>query len=159
MNQATEALLTDVTVRVQRAIGVRDCPAMVVLQSERTVVLSDYDYLRDQQTAAAFEHRAADQARQMEATRWVFAVPQVWILTDSGVAARPVSNLPLRENEREAITWMAFDASDGVDYGIVPYTRRPNGEPVFDDPEIFNSAVQPGERAPGWIMLRAFLAI
>lgn len=62
---------------------------MVAVQGERPLVLSDYDYLRDDETAAAFEHRAAEQARQVGATRWVFAVPQVWILTDSGVAARP----------------------------------------------------------------------
>lgn len=158
VNQDTEALLTDVCDRVQRAIQARDCPAVVALQGERTVVLSDYDYLRDEQTAVAFEHRAAEQARKVDATRWVFAVPQVWILTDGGVMARAVSNLPLRENESEAITWMAFDEGDGVDYGMVPYTRRPSGAPVFDDPEIFHAAVRPAERTPGWILLQALLS-
>lgn len=38
-----------------------------------------------------------------------------------------------------------------------PYTRRPNGEPVFDDPEIFTDPVQPFERYPGWLLLRLVL--
>lgn len=157
MNSETEALLDKVSQQVQKAIWNRDCPAVVAIQGERTMVLSDYDYLRDDQTAAAFEHRAAEQAQQIDAVRWVFAVPQVWVLTEDGAAARAVSNLPLREGEREAITWTACDVNDGVDYGIVPYTRRPSGAPVFDDPEIFTVAVQPGKRAPGWIMLRTLM--
>ncbi|WP_182881747.1 hypothetical protein [Microbispora sp. H10949] len=40
-------------------------------------MLSDYDYLRDEATAAAFETRAAAKAHEIGATRWVLAVPQV----------------------------------------------------------------------------------
>ncbi|KAB8166554.1 hypothetical protein FH609_002570 [Streptomyces sp. 3MP-14] len=140
---------------MESAIRARDCPAIVVLQGERRLALSDYDYLRDQRTAAAFERRSADHAHRIHANRWVFAVPQVWLHTSDGIASRAVSNHPLREGEQEAITWTAFDLNDGVDYGLVPYTRRPDGEPVFGDPEVFTSEVTPGERAPGWTLLRA----
>ncbi|MEO3852575.1 hypothetical protein ABGB09_33990 [Streptomyces sp. B8F3] len=150
-------LLDDVIERLQRAIRARDCPAIVILQGDQTLTLSDYDYLRDLETAAAFERQAAEHARRIDAARWVFAVPQVWLLTDEGISARAVSNHPLREGEQEAITFTAFDFADGVDYGLVPYTRRPNGEPVFDEPEIFTVEVSPGERAPGQRLLHILM--
>ncbi|MEV0220313.1 hypothetical protein [Streptomyces sp. NPDC050704] len=156
MNQDTEHLLRDVVARLERAIHDRDCPAIVALQGKRTLVLSDYDYLRDEPTASAFEERAAAKAREIHAVRWVFAVPQVLVPVEDGVAARAVANLPLREGEQEAITWMSCDRSDGVDYGWVPYARRPGGEPVFDEPEVVMVPVQPGDRVPGAHLLQSF---
>ncbi|MGP4112957.1 hypothetical protein ACTWP5_18855 [Streptomyces sp. 4N509B] len=155
MNEATLDLLDAVVARLEQAIRARDCPAIVTLAGERTLTLSDYDYLRDERTATAFENRVADHARTLNARRWVFAVPQVWLETPEGISARAVSNHPLRAGEQEAITWTACDVTEGVDYGIVPYTRRPSGEPVFDDPEVFTVAVTPGPRAPGATLLRA----
>jgi hypothetical protein len=157
VNQDTESLLFDVVGRLERAVLDRDCPAMVALQGDRTFVLSDYDYLRDAPTAVAFEQRAAVKAREFHTTRFVFAVPQVWVATSDNVQARAVSNHPLREGEREVIAWMSYDVHDGVDYGFVPYVRRPNGEPIFADPEIFEAAVRPREQAPGWTLLRALM--
>jgi hypothetical protein len=48
---------------------------------------------------------------------------------------------------------MAFDRTDGVDYGRVAYARRPNGEPVFEDPEVFTVPLRPGELMPGYTLL------
>ncbi|MFD8716916.1 hypothetical protein ACFV2H_02500 [Streptomyces sp. NPDC059629] len=154
MNQDTENLVLDVAHRLERAILERDCPAMVALQGDRTLVLSDYDYLRDERTAAAFEQRAAEKARENHTSRFVFAVPQVWADAGDSVQARAVSNHPLRVGEREVIAWMSYDADDGVDYGFVPYGRRPSGEPIFDFPEVFTAAVRPREQAPGRTLLR-----
>ncbi|MGW3347874.1 hypothetical protein ACWDA3_31655 [Nonomuraea rubra] len=153
MNDETAALLFDVVERLEKSITARECPAIAALQGERLLILSDYDYLRDDQAAAAFETRAAAKAREIAATRWVFAVPQVWMITPDSVYSRAVSNHPLREGEQEAITWMSFDPSDGVDYGRVPYTRRPSGEPVFDEPEMFTVGVRPAEHMPGYTLL------
>jgi hypothetical protein len=50
---------------------------------------------------------------------------------------------------------MSFDQSDGVEYGRVPYTRRPSGEPVFDEPEMFTVGVRPAEHMPGYTLLQA----
>lgn len=158
MNEATLALLDDVVDRLQRSIRAGEFPAIVILHGERTLTLSDYDYLRDLDTAAHFELRAAEHARRIHAGQWVFAVPQVWLKTPDAIAARAISRHPLREGEQEAITWTAFNLDDGVDYGLVPYTRRPNGEPVFDEPEVFTSNVMPGERAPGRTLLRTLMA-
>ncbi|MFD5321138.1 hypothetical protein [Streptomyces sp. NPDC127098] len=154
MNEATETLLHEAVERLQAAIRSRDCPAVVALHGQRTLLLSDYDYLRDAATAHAFEHRAAEKAREIKATRWVIVVPQVWLATDTGISARAVSNLPLRDGENEVISWTAFDADDGVDYGFVPYTRRPNGSPVFDEPKIFTEPVHPHAQMPGITLLR-----
>lgn len=154
MNHATEILLRDVTDRLERAVRERDCPAMVAMQGERTLVLSDYDYLRDDPTAQAFEHRAADKAQQIHAARFAFAVPQVWLFAEDAVYGRAVANLPLREGEQELIAWMAFDANDGVDYGYLPYARRPSGEPVFDEHEVITVPVQPYDDYPGRHLLR-----
>ncbi|MEU6788574.1 hypothetical protein ABZ912_56115 [Nonomuraea angiospora] len=154
MNDETAALLFDVIGRLEKSILARDCPAIVALQGERQLVLSDYDYLRDQQSATDFENRAATKAQEITATRWIFAVPQVWVITPDKVLSRAVSNLPLLEGEQEAITWMSFDQGDGVDYGRVPYARRPNGEPVFDEPEMFTVGVRPAERMPGYTLLQ-----
>ncbi|WP_405956933.1 hypothetical protein [Streptomyces phaeochromogenes] len=157
VNQDTESLLFDVVGRLERAILERDCPAMVALQGDRTLVVSDYDYLRDEPTAVAFEQRAAKKAQEIHISRFVFAVPQVWIDTGDSVQARAVSNHSLREGEREVIAWMSYDTHDGVDYGYVPYVRRPNGEPIFAAPEVFSAAVRPREQAPGWTLLRALM--
>jgi hypothetical protein len=154
MNDDTASLLFDVVERLQRNIHARDCPAMVALQGQRKLVLSDYDYLRDQATAAEFERRAAAKAREVGATRWVFAVPQIWRITAGEISARAVSNHPLLEDEQEAITWTAYDQQDGVDYGRVAYTRRPNGEPVFAEPQVLTVGVHPGETTPGYRLLR-----
>ncbi|WP_413116203.1 hypothetical protein ACK1X7_36835 [Streptomyces sp. CY1] len=155
MNHETEILLHNVARRLERAVRERDCPAMVVLQGDRTLVLSDYDYLRDDPTAVAFEHRAAEKAQQIHAVRFVFAVPQVWLFDQDGVYGRAVANLPLRQGEQELIAWMSFDADDGVDYGYFPYARRPRGEPVFDDHTVITVPVQPYEGFPGRHLLRA----
>ncbi|MGW7515341.1 hypothetical protein ACWGJ2_07065 [Streptomyces sp. NPDC054796] len=155
LNHETESLLRDVTGRLERAIHARECPALVALQGDRTLVLSDYDYLRDEATATAFENRAAERAQEIHTIRFVFAVPQVWLVSADTVEARAVSNLPLREGEHEVIAWTSFDAGDGVDYGPVPYARRPTGEPVFADAEVFTVPVQPYEEAPGRTLLRA----
>ncbi|MDH2426466.1 hypothetical protein [Sphaerisporangium sp. TRM90804] len=157
MNEKTAALLLDVTQRLERSIVAHDCPAVVLLDGERRLALSDYDYLRDDQTAGAFETRAARKARELGVTRWVLAVPQVWAVTAESVAMRAVSNHPLREGEQEAITWMTFDGEDGVDYGRVAYTRRPNGEPVFGEPEMFTVGVRPSAIMPGYVLLQEFL--
>jgi len=154
MNDDTASLLFDVVERLQRNIHARDCPAIVALQGQRKLVLSDYDYLRDQAAAAAFEERVAAKAREIGVTRWVFAVPQIWRITAGEISARAVSNHPLLEDEQEAITWTAYDQQDGVDYGRVAYTRRPNGEPVFAEPQVLTVGVHPGETTPGYRLLR-----
>ncbi|MDF5759071.1 hypothetical protein [Spongiactinospora sp. TRM90649] len=155
MNDQVTALLFDVVARLQQSIQARDCPAIAALAGDRVLYLSDYDYLRDDVTAAAFETRAAAKAVEIDARRWVLAVPQVWVITRDGVLTRAVSNHPLREGEQEAITWMAYDRSDGVDYGRVPYARRPSGEPVFGEPEVITVGVRPDVHMPGYTLLRA----
>jgi len=157
MNDDTADLLFDVVERLQRSIQARDCPAIVAILGQRKLVLSDYDYLRDQAAAAAFEARAAAKAREIGAIRWVFAVPQIWQIKAAEISARPVSNQPLLEGEQEAITWTAFDHQDGIDYGRVAYTRHPDGEPVFAEPQVLTIPVHPGETTPGHRMLRAWL--
>lgn len=157
MSPDTAALLSQVCGRLERSIQERDAPAMAALQGEQTLTLSHYDYLRDDATAAAFEDRAAAKVREIGARRWVFAVPQVWVITPEKVSVRAVSNLPLREGEQEAITWMAFDSADGVDYGLVPYGRRPSGEPVFGEPEVITTQVQAAPGMPGYRMLHALM--
>ncbi|GAA4561149.1 hypothetical protein [Planotetraspora kaengkrachanensis] len=158
MNAGTVALLFDVVRRLEKNIVARECPAIVAIAGDRKLVLSDYDYLRDSATAMAFESRAAGKAREIGATRWVLAVPQVWIFEPpTAISVRAVSNHPLREGEQEAITWMSFDGEDGVDYGRVAYARRPNGEPVFEEPEIFEVGIRPRETMPGFALLQEFL--
>ncbi|MDF5759014.1 hypothetical protein [Spongiactinospora sp. TRM90649] len=158
MNEATAHLLFDTVERLEKNIMVRECPALAVVEGTSKLVLSDYDYLRDSAAAVAFETRAADKAREIEVVRWVFAVPQVWLFTPPRtVAVRAVSNHPLREGEQEAITWMSFDREDGVDYGRVAYARRPSGEPVFEEPEIFEVGIRPRETMPGFLLLRRCL--
>jgi hypothetical protein len=157
VNAGVAALLFDVVGRLERSIQAHDCPAIVALEGQRKLVLSDYDYLRDQATAAAFERRAADRAKQIAASRWVFAVPQVWVINERDVQVRAVSHHALRPGEQEAITWMAYDEADGVDYGRVPYARRPNGDPVFGEPEALTVSVYPGESMPGYRLLCALV--
>ncbi|KAB8185221.1 hypothetical protein FH608_047925 [Nonomuraea phyllanthi] len=157
MNDETAALLFDVVERLQKNIAAHDCPAIVALEGERKLVLSDYDYLRDPGFAASFETRAAAKAQEIQATRWVIAVPLVWVATPDTVYSRAVSNHPLREGEQETITWMSFNERDGVDYGRVPYARRPSGEPVFDDPEMFAVGVRPAQAMPGHTLLQELL--
>ena len=157
MNDDTASLLFDVVERLEQNIQARDCPAIVAMQGQRKLVLSDYDYLRDQAAAVAFETRAAAKAQEIGARRWVIAVPQIWLITAGEISARAVSNHPLLEDEQEAITWTAYDHQDGVDYGRVAYTRRPNGEPIFAEPQVLTVGVRPGETTPGFSLLRILL--
>ncbi|MET9241346.1 hypothetical protein [Nonomuraea sp. NPDC003709] len=159
MNEATAHLLFDAVERMEEDIMARECPAIVAMEGRDKLALSYYDYLRDAESAEAIESRAAERALEIDAVRWVLAVPQVWLFKPpSTIAVRAVSNHPLREGEQEAITWMSFDREDGVDYGRVAYVRRPNGEPVFEDPEIFDVGVRPAETMPGFVLLQRFLA-
>ncbi|OPG14197.1 hypothetical protein [Microbispora sp. GKU 823] len=158
MNEATAHLLFDVVERLEKNIVARECPAIIALEGGRKLILSDYDYLRDSSTAAAFEARAAEKAVEVDAARWVLAVPQVWVFKPpSTIAVRAVSNHPLREGEQEAITWMSYDRGDGVDYGRVAYARRPSGEPVFEEPEIFEVGIRPRNEMPGFLLLQRCL--
>lgn len=152
MNDDLVALLFKVIERLERHIQANEYVALAALEGKRTLMVSDHDYLRRSQTD--FEKRAAEYARDIEAIRWVFAVPQVWVINECDVATRPVSHHPLRPGEQEAITWMAFDQAEGVDYGRVPYTRRPNGQPIFGEPEVFTVPLRPGDSMPGYTLLR-----
>ena len=151
MNDDLVALLFHVIERLERHIQANEYVALAALEGQRTLFLSDHDYLIDQ---TDFENRAAKHARDINAIRWVFAVPQVWVINQRDVATRRVSHHPLRPGEQEAITWMGFDQADGVDYGRVPYTRRPNGQPVFGEPEVFTVPLMPGNSMPGYTLLR-----
>ncbi|MFB4269152.1 hypothetical protein [Nonomuraea sp. GTA35] len=158
MNEATAHLLFDVVERLEKNILARECPAMVAIDGTDKLLLSDYDYLRDTDTAVAFEMKAAEKVLQLDAARWVLAVPQVWLFKPpSTIAVRAVSNHPLREGEQEAITWMSFDHEEGIDYGRVAYVRRPSGEPVFEDPEVFDVGVRPAKAMPGFVLLQRSL--
>ncbi|MEV5573912.1 hypothetical protein AB0L06_28070 [Spirillospora sp. NPDC052269] len=157
MNEHTEALLLDVVERVKAAIRAQDCPAIVVLDGRPRVILSDYDYLRGDATARAFELRAAEKAKRTGATRWALAVPMVWLITEHAIATRPVSNHPLREGEQEVIMWTTGDLTEGVDYGRVPYTRRPGGSPVFDDLEVATAPLRPAENTVGFALLQRLI--
>jgi len=154
MTPQVEEMLGRVVTALKREITSGQCPAMVALGGARPLVLSDYDYLRDQSAAEDFERRAAVRAREVNASRWVLAVPQVWLIASNVVSVRAVSNLPLRPGESEAITWMAFDLSDGVDYGRVPFTRGPDGGPEFGDIEVITVQASPAPGMPGYTMLR-----
>jgi hypothetical protein len=153
MNAETLALLNDVTGRVQRNILAMECPAIVLLSGEKDLALSDYDYLRDNDTAAAFERRAADLFHQIHGVRWVIAVPLVLIESDGGTSARAVSNDPLRPGEQEAISWMSFDRADGMDVGRLSYTRRPGGQPVWGDLETRVAPARVLPANPGYLLL------
>lgn len=157
MNDDTASLLLDVIGRLESSIKAGGCPAIAALDGEPVTVLTDYDYLRNDAAATAFELRAAAHVQKSGARRWVLAVPQVWVVRAGAVSMRAVSNHPLREGEQEAITWMSFDAAEGVDYGRVVFTRRPSGEPVFENPEQFtaNAKVRPSLSMPGYTLLRA----
>jgi hypothetical protein len=96
MNPETRQLLDTIVEKLQRSVSAGDCPAMVALGGSRPLTLSDYDYLRDDEAAADFERRAAGMARETGATRWVIAVPQVWVIGSGVISVRAVSNLPLR---------------------------------------------------------------
>ena len=158
MNDDIVTLLFDAVQRVEKSLAARDAPALVAVQGQRTLFLSDYDYLQSVATAQAFERRAAEQALRVTAVRWIFAVPQVWKIGDRDVAVRAAHGGPLEPGEEEAITWMAYDEEDGVDYGRVPFARRLNGEPVFDEPQVFTVPLTPGDLMPGTTMLRYFLS-
>ncbi|GAA4100796.1 hypothetical protein [Actinomadura miaoliensis] len=157
MNDDLVALLFDVVERLEQHIQTGEYVAIAALEGERTLLLSDYDYLRDQDAAVAFEQQAAAHARRIGAIRWVLAVPQVWVIGERDVATRAPSSHPLRPGEQEAITWMGFDQEGGIDYGRVPYTRRPDGEPVFGEPEVFTVPLTPGDLMPGNTLLRTLM--
>jgi hypothetical protein len=154
MNSETEQLLSQVIERVQRSIRAGDCPAVTGIGGERITFLTDYDYLRDEQSAARFEQRAAAAVRDNSARRWVIGVPQVWVIADAQVSVRAVANLLLRPGESEAITWTACDLDDGIDYGRAAFVRRPGGEPVFADPEIITRSARPAPGLPGYTILQ-----
>jgi hypothetical protein len=154
MNPDTQKLVEDVTGRIQRAIRAEDYPAIVGLHGDRTLFLSDYDYVCHRLCAVAFEHRAFTHAQKVTAVRWVFAVPQVWRYDGDLIEARPPFTGQVEPDEQETIIWMSYDSNDGVDYGRVLYARRPNGEPVFENPEYLRSAAQPMIDMPGYVLLR-----
>ena len=157
MSPEIEQLLGRVVESLKASISAGDCPAVAAVGGpSRTLTLSDYDYQRDDDAAAGFERRAAAKAAEASAVRWVIAVPQVWHIAPGVISVRGVSNLPLRPGESEAITWMAFDLAAGVDYGRVPFTRRPRGEPVFGDTEIVTAQARPSPSMPGYVMLHQF---
>jgi hypothetical protein len=159
MNEATWALVTDVVRRVQQAVEKRQAPAIVILDGARRLILSDYDYLRDQDAALAFEVNAAERAQTLDVRHFAFAVPQVVVSDEPGsYAARAVSNHPLRPGEQETIVWTGFDRANGVYFGVAPFSRRPGGRPVFDEPTTLDVPLRAEDRMPGVRLLRALTA-
>ncbi|MFM9615519.1 hypothetical protein DF268_11790 [Streptomyces sp. V2] len=103
MNGPTADLLRDATRRLERAILERDCPAIAALQGDRKLLLSDYDYLRDQETARAFEDRAAAKAREINAVRVALVVRQVWLFATDTIYSRAVAKLPCARASRNSL--------------------------------------------------------
>ncbi len=149
MNTDTRMLVDDVVARLERAIRARDCPAVVALSGERTLVLSDYDYLRDGPAAAAFERRVAGRARALAARRWVLAVPEVWAIDGNTILSRPVSNDPLRPaNRRPSSGSPTPPATASTTAGSpTPAARTPS--PSSATPRSSPPASDPPKAAPG----------
>ncbi len=160
MDIELSVLVDDVVERVRRALRAKDHSAIVVMEGRRTVVLSDSAYLRGRASAEDFERRAAADARTVAADRLALAVPQVVVVTADEDAVRFRSPLtgPVREGEREAVVWMAFGVGDGVEFGMVAFTRSPDGRPVFDDPDdTVSEPLHPAAGMPGTTLLRLLL--
>ncbi|MCM3887460.1 hypothetical protein [Frankia sp. R82] len=159
MNEDTWALVLDVVGRVQRAIGLDQAPAIVVLDGDRRQILADYDYQHDDTARLAFETRAAEHARNLHLHRFAFAVPRVITPSEPGViSSRAVSHYSLRPGEQEAILWSAYDTADGLDLGLTHYARRPAGQPVFDSPTIFDRPMAAQDHMPGIRLLHLLTA-
>jgi hypothetical protein len=158
MNSETAVLVEDITARVQRAVRAGDYPAVVGLHGDRKLILSDYDYLISWATSLEFEIRTAAKTQANATHRWVFAVAQVWYDDGDTIQARPLHTAPLQPGEVETISWMSYDADDGIAYGRVQFARRPGGEPVFDDAEYFAEPMQPLNRLPGSAMHRLLVS-
>ncbi|WP_239311014.1 hypothetical protein [Frankia sp. Cj3] len=156
MNDATWSLVTDVVDRVQQSIRMTDYPAIVILDGDRRQILSDYDHGENARTD--FETRAAEFARTLHARRFTFAVPQIIEMLPGTLQAHAYSVRPLRDGEQECVVWTAYDADDGVDYGWAPYTRRPDGQPIFDEPRTFDLPAHPTDGFPGVRLLRLLTA-
>ncbi|CAO5150985.1 conserved hypothetical protein [Frankia sp. AiPs1] len=154
MNDITWTLVIDVVNRVQQSIRMTDYPAIVILDADRRQILSDYDYVHGEHTRVDFETRAADRARALHARRFTLAVPQIIEMRPDGLQAHPFSVRPLRDGEQECVVWTAYDATDGVDYGWAPHSRRPDGQPVFDEPSTFHLPARPGDGFPGLRLLQ-----
>ncbi|MCM3883161.1 hypothetical protein [Frankia sp. R82] len=158
MNDATWNLVTDVVGRVQQSIRMTDYPAIVVLDGDRRQIMSDYDYVHGENARTDFETRAAEHARTLHARRFTFAVPQIVEVHLDGLHAHTFSVRPLRDGEQESVVWTAYDAADGVDYGWAPYSRRPDGQPVFDEPRTFDLPTLPTDGFPGVRLLHLLVA-
>ncbi|WP_239396498.1 hypothetical protein [Frankia sp. CiP3] len=158
MNSETWALVEDIATRVQHAVRAGDHPAIVGLYGDRNLTLSDYDYLISWATSLAFEIRAATQAQAIATHRWVFAVPQVWFHDGDTIQACPLFTAPLQLGETETISWMSYDEGDGIGYGRVEFARRPNGDPVFEEPEYFTTPMNPLPRHSGAALHRLLAA-
>ncbi|WP_018638682.1 hypothetical protein [Parafrankia elaeagni] len=158
MNDATWTLVTDVVDRVQQSIRMTDYPAIVILDGDRRQILSDYDYIHGENARTDFETRAADHAHALHARRFTFAVPQIIEMSPGNLQAHAFSVRPLRDGEQECVVWTAYDADDGVDYGWAPYTRRPSGQPIFDEPSTFHLPARPTSGFPGLRLLRLLTA-
>ncbi len=165
MNVESHVLLDDVVRQVQEALRKGDQPALAVLEGESARTLSSSAYLRDPVKVQEFERRVAREADTVGLDRLVLAVPMISTqvpLTDSDDAIRVRSPYagPLRDDddERHVIVWMAYDTEDGVEYGMVPYTRARDGTPAFGDPDRFVSIpLNPGPGLPGVVLLGELL--
>jgi hypothetical protein len=161
MNQETFDVMTAVTEKVMRNLmPPQEIVCVIGLANPGGGInfLSDWDYMiaygDDSSFQRKFEERAAWLAKEAGVTRWVLAVPMVWHLDGPTVSMRAISPHPLREGEHEVIAVVTFDGSDGVDYGVVPFARRPDGTPVFDDPHELFVNVSPRPFMPGYTLIK-----
>jgi hypothetical protein len=145
--------------RAQELVSQSHPAAVVVLDCQPPLTLVEHDYWQSADNAARFERRAGELAVRHQVRRATFAVPLICQEHDDGARFRPPSGLP-RKGQTEQLWVLGIDLDgDGMDLCRVLYTRRPDGTPVFADPQLLmNGGFRLGDQAPGFALVKAVAA-
>jgi hypothetical protein len=161
-------ILLDTTIgKVQKALRAGDQPAIAVLEGAQFREHSYADYLRDPARADVYDQRLAAEIPDVDLDRLIIAAPMVVTplpaVGEDALRLRSPYTGPLRDdhNEYEVIAYLLFDVDEGIDTGMVPFSRNPDATFTFgvdgDEEFVVSIPVSPSPGFPGVGLLRLIL--
>lgn len=132
--------------------------AVVHIDTERPLIMSDDTYWATKDTATHFEARAARRVVGHAATRWVFGTTIIIEDGEDAVRMRPPNpHFPPRQGEEEVLWLVAVDLDEGIDIARVDVTRD-GGIPTFGELLMAHGRTQLLHGAPGFEIVRTVSA-
>lgn len=156
INEATAELLFEALEKAEQLVHDGSVASVAIFGGPKKIVIS-FDYWEPTRTVL-IEQRIAQLVHEAGCEYGALVVPLVYVEGDGWDAFAPPGTLDQIPDGQEMLFAFSFDLKDGWDITREAYTRRPNGEPIFDIAQTYVGEARVLESTPGYHLLQALLS-